>query len=354
MFGDDTLSTVLVASLVVSLAAAGAGGAAVGAVAAQGGPSIDFAGVQNVTEGDTDAATVAFADVTDNDGVGSFTVNVTYDPDAVSVTASDAGAFTVETATPEPGVLRVTGYTDRYPGPTGNGSLFALRVTGDSATDPVTLGLETETFTDADGNALAVATGTATLAVEATDDGGDDDGGGGGGGGQPAGGASGDVQIDDRVLLNDTVTTGQPVVAAVNLSNYDAARGRITLTMAANGSTVAERTVAVGASAERTVYLSNRFDSPGTYALSVDGASVGSVTVEAGATPTATAAPGTSVPASETAPPTTGPTETVGPTVTEPAGTEPPATTAGDGAGFGIAAALVAVGLALLGARRLD
>lgn len=353
MFGNDTLSAVLVAGFVVVLSVAAAGGAAVGAVAAQSGPSIGFSGVEDVSEGSTDGATVTFADVSDSDGVGSFTVNVTYDASAVSVSASGAGSFDVETDTPEPGVLRVTGYTDQYPGPTGDGSLFSLSVTGENAEDSVTLGLEAETFTDADGNDLSVSEGSATLAVEAADGGDGGDGGGGGGGGQPGGGSGGEVEITDRVLLNDTVATGEPVVTRVDLANFDPAEGRITLTLSADGESVTGRTVAVGASTQRTVYLRYRFGSPGTYTLSVNGQSVGSVTVEAGGTPTATQVPGTPTPGVTATPePTTSPAGTPEPTGTAPPGTEPPGTTSGDGAGFGLVVAVVAVGLALLAARR--
>lgn len=350
MFGDAARSTALLAVLAVVLAVVG--GALVGGAAARTGPSVGFSGVAgSITVGETDAATVSFADVSDADGVGSFTVNVTYDPSAVSVSAASAGAFTVRTATPEAGVLRATGYTDRHPGPTGDGTLFSLSVTGESADGAVSLGLDAETFTDADGNDLSVSTGSATLAVEAADGGGDggDGGDGGGGGGLPGGGEPGEVAVVDGALLNGTVSAGAPVVARVDLSNPDPASGRITLRLRADGSTLAERSVSVRASTDRTVYLATRFASPGTYALAVNGVSVGTVTVEGSATPATTALPGT---------PTTGPgtptavSNTPEPTPTDVSETDPPRTTAGDGAGFGVVVALVAVGLALVARRR--
>lgn len=353
MFGHYAGATVLVAGIVVLTAATG--GAVLGDTVGQSGPTIGFSGVEDVAVDDTDSARIRFAGVNDSDGVGSFTVNVTYDPDAVSVNASGAGAFSVATATPEPGVLRVTGYTGRYPGPNGSGSLFSLSVMGESASDAVTLSLAMGTFTDADGNDISVSTGSATLAVEATASGDTGDGGdGGGGGGQPGGGADGEVELTDRALLNDTVSTGEPVVARADLANFDPADGQFTLTLTADGSTVAERTVTVRASSRRTVDLSTRFGSPGTYALLLNGQAIGEVTVEAAASPspTATQVPGTSTPGlTETSPPTTSPAGTPEPSTSTETATELPTTT-GDGTGLGVVATLVAVGLVLLVARR--
>ena len=127
-------------------------------------------------------------------------------------------------------------------------------------------------------------------------------GGGGGGGAPPSGGGA--VSIVERVLLNDTVATGRPVVVQVDLRNVDAFQGRVTLTMTADGRVVAERTVSVAASADRTVFVANAFDTPGTYRLALNGVDVGSVVVEGEAAPT------------ETPPPTTGPTATATPTPT--------------------------------------
>ena len=192
-------------------------------------------------------------------------------------------------------------------------------------------------------------------AVEANDDNGDDGDGGDGGGGLPGGGSAGEVEISGGALLNGSVSTGQPVVARVDLANPDPASGRIALRLHADGATVAERTVSVRASTERTVYLDARFGSPGTYALSVNGAPVGSVTVEASTTPAATSMHGT---------PTAGPGTPVTP-AGPPSGTAgtavpgtatPRTTTSGDGTGFGPVAALaaLALGLALVAARRRD
>lgn len=111
------------------------------------------------------------------------------------------------------------------------------------------------------------------------------------------------MTITDRTLLNRTVTTGAPVVVRVDLSNFDPVRGRITLSLAANDTLVAQRSVAVGIDAERTVYLRTRFDSPGRYALDLDGVPVGTVSVRAAGTGTPPATP-TPEPPSGTGTPT--------------------------------------------------
>lgn len=65
----------------------------------------------------------------------------------------------------------------------------------------------------------------------------------------------------------------------VDLANFDPARGRITLELAADGSVVAERTVAVGPSSERSVTLRTRFGDLGEYVLDVNGMDAGTVVV---------------------------------------------------------------------------
>jgi hypothetical protein len=162
-------------------------------------------------------------------------------------------------------------------------------------------------------------------------------GGGGGGGGAPGGGgATGDVEVTDRTLLNDSVARGADVVVEVDLRNVDAVRGRITLTMTADGSVVAERTVTVSASRSRTVYLSDRFNTPGTYEIALNGVAVGSVTVtDETATPTTptrtptTSPPPTTSPSPTETPPPPGvtPTETPPPTDTPPVGPGAPSGT---------------------------
>lgn len=132
----------------------------------------------------------------------------------------------------------------------------------------------------------------------------------------------------------------------VELANFDPAAGRITLNVTNEGAVLAERTVTVGPSTERTVLLATRFRAPGTYDLSVNGEPVGSVTVRAPtgtptavtATPTQTRTPGRT----ETTEPTSTPTGTTEPPTTEPPTAVSPETT-GDGPGFGPALAVFAL-----------
>jgi hypothetical protein len=155
------------------------------------------------------------------------------------------------------------------------------------------------------------------------------------------------VEITNLSLLNTTATTDAAVVTRVDLANFDPVDGRITLTLIANGSVVTERTLSVGASSRRTVYLRHRFRQPGTYGLRVNGSPVGRVTVTAADIPTT--APTDTPTGTPTARPPDTPTSD-GPET--PTGTAtslgPSTTTAGDGAGFGISSVVVAAGLLLV------
>lgn len=192
--------------------------------------------------------------------------------------------------------------------------------------------------TDTEGSTLAVGEGDSTPGG----DGGDGDGGGG-----SDGDTSGEVRIVGGRLLNETVTTDTDVVARVDLTNDDPVRGTVTLRLTTNGSTVAERTVAVGASTDRTVLVRHRVERSGTYDVSVNGVSLGSVRVTTGAIPTPTA---TVAPSRAASPTTTTPTATTDDAVTSIA-TERSGTTedregrgtARDGPGFGLLAAALSV-----------
>jgi hypothetical protein len=138
------------------------------------------------------------------------------------------------------------------------------------------------------------------------------------------------VEFADRVLLNDTVEAGRSIAVRVDLSNFDPSQGRITLNLTANGELVSQRTVAVAASSDRTLFVRHRFGEAGTYTLSLNGVELGSVTVTPGPTgsPTRTPTPGvtpevtpTPEPSPEVTPtPEATPTGTAGPTPTLPEG----------------------------------
>lgn len=190
-------------------------------------------------------------------------------------------------------------------------------------------------------------------------DDGSDGGAGGGGGGVPVGGgASGEVLVEDWTLLNDTATTGEDVVVRVDLANHDPARGTTTLTLGVDGSVLVSRSLAVGASARRTVYLDHRFEEPGAYRPEVNGDPAGTVTVREPTTPTSAPTP---TPAASQSPTPTDRSPGTDQSVTNgstdaaesstPVGTAPVTATAGDGAGFGAPAVLFAILLVLVGGR---
>jgi hypothetical protein len=308
---------------------------------------------------------------------GALTVASANDTDAVTVTVNDTALaitkLTVPSSAEEDTAVTVSG---TFSGPRavanhtaeldwGDGTIeqVAVSESGDNGTfggehtyaDAGTYTLNATVADDTGANDTATEAVT-VLAASGGGDGRSGSSGGGGGGGQSGAGPAGEVEITDRGLLNETVATDEVVVAQVDLANFDPVRGRTTLVLETDGSPRTEQTFAVGASTRRTVYLRTRFGSPGTYTLSVNGESVGEVTVEAAAppaqTPTATVVPGTPTPVpTELPPPTSSPTSTPGSTG-GPIDSPAPQTTSGDGSGFGLLLALLAIGSALLGAHR--
>ena len=278
---------------------------------------------------------------------GSFDVNVsvadgalTRDPAAVQVVlGDDERSVRVDATHVGDGEYRATLPTDEFE--PGTYALYGV-VRGEEETeggDQVILAVGDRYEVEIEA---ATPTPTATPGNGDGDGGGGDGDGGGGGGGQPGGGDDGEVTVESLELLNGTVDTAEPVVVRVDLANYDPAGGDTTLRLTTDGTVLAERTVSVGASAERTVYLRAVLDTPGTYPLALNGESLGSLTVTAAPTETPT----------DTAAPTASPTPTdeavVTPRPTTATSTPPATTTSGDGAGFGVAAAALAVALAAL------
>jgi hypothetical protein len=138
------------------------------------------------------------------------------------------------------------------------------------------------------------------------------------------------VEITDRQLLNESVTTGEEIVARVDLVNFHPARGRTTLNLTAGGTLVAQRTVTLDVDERRTVYLRTVPDFSGEYELHVDGISAGTVTVTAAdESPSTSTDPPTGT-SSETADPTTAETATTSET---PVGASGTAATASAGTG---------------------
>ncbi|MEF8841307.1 MAG: hypothetical protein V5A62_06725 [Haloarculaceae archaeon] len=268
------------------------------------------------------------ADVTVADGA------LTSEPPEVQVVLGGDGRSVRATASRvADGEYRATLPTDGFED--GTYALYGV-VRGEETTE----GGDRVILAMSDGHEVRLETGsTATPTATASD------GGGGGGGGQPGDDDGGEVEIRDASLLNGTVETDQAVVVRVDLANPDPTRGRITLALAADGETVAERTVAVGASTRRTVFVRTRFDTAGTYRLALDGEEVGTVTVTTAPTGTATTERPTET---TTQTPTDEAVVTPRPTTAAPSPSPSPATTGGDGAGFDPAIATLAVVLAAL------
>ncbi|WP_435196278.1 PGF-CTERM sorting domain-containing protein [Natronomonas sp. EA1] len=156
-----TLAVVCALALVASAFAAPV---AAQSVAAQSTPTVSVDAPASVEVGSSASGSLVVTDVSDPQGVGSFTVNVTYDPALVSLSARGTSTFDVSTSTPEPGVLRIVGYTGEYPGPTGSVTLATLTVTGEG-TGTATLGTAVDSLTDADGDALTHTTSDESLTV---------------------------------------------------------------------------------------------------------------------------------------------------------------------------------------------
>ncbi|MDS0260263.1 tandem-95 repeat protein [Haloarcula sp. S1CR25-12] len=133
------------------------------------------------------------------------------------------------------------------------------------------------------------------------------------------------VTVTEATRRTATVDTGQPAAVDVTLTNRGTVERTYPLELTADGSAVATDSVDVAAGTNRTVTLSSTFETAGTYALAVDGQSVGTVSVRARSA--------------------TGPTP-------EPATVTPTETATGaSGPGMGVVAALLAVSLAV-GLRR--
>jgi PGF-CTERM protein len=186
MTGDihDTRRTLLlVAVMLVGAVALPFGATGVGA--AQDTATIYVETPTSVDENETVTGGVRFDSVADSEGVGSYTINLTYNESAVSLdgTADPDSPFEVETAQPEPGVLRITGYISESTGPEPDGQLADIAITGVNATNQTTwVGIEVDRFTNADGESISVSGNGNSIAVAETSSGDDSEGGGGGGG----------------------------------------------------------------------------------------------------------------------------------------------------------------------------
>lgn len=313
------------------------------AAGAQTTPTVGVEVPNSVSQGSTAGGSLVVTDVSDPDGVGSFTVNVTYDPAVVSVSASGTSTFDVSTSTPEPGVLRIVGYTGDYPGPQGTVTLANVDVTGD-AQGSSAIDTAVETLTDADGNPLANTTSSDSISVtsgggSSSDPPADTDDSGTGSGAGSSGGGSADVSVTSASLSTTAVSVGESVTVTATAENTGSKRGSIDLRLVVDGSdTGTSRSLEVPAGSSRSASVTTTFDAPGEYEVSFGGVVAGSVTVTGdGTAPTPTVSPEPT----ETAEPGASPSETA---TSSP--TETPTGQPGFGLLVAVLAGLVAAGLA--------
>lgn len=156
------------------------------------------------------------------------------------------------------------------------------------------------------------------------------------------------IRVSDASLDRTTATPGESVPVVVSVTNDGLATGERTVRVTVDGDRVASRSVSLAPGESTTVRLVVTADSPGRYAVGVDGDEVGTVVVSE---PTAT---GSAAPAA-TASPVDDATGTPAPDVATP----PTSTPVGEVGGFRIPAAavgslLIVLVVALLAIRRHD
>ncbi|MFB6161416.1 MAG: right-handed parallel beta-helix repeat-containing protein [Haloferacaceae archaeon] len=150
-----------------------------------------------------------------------------------------------------------------------------------------------------------------------------------------------DISVTDVEGPSGPVSPGEAVEVRATLVNDGGAGATRTVHLTANGRTVAERSVTVGAEQRREVTLTYAPSEAGEYTLRVNDRSVGTLVVGDVATAEPTATPARSPTPTATATPASGPTATPAPTPTE-----------GGGPGFGVVVALCALLAAALAATR--
>ena len=155
-----------------------------------------------------------------------------------------------------------------------------------------------------------------------------------------------DISVASGELDATTVDPGEAFTASVTLRNDGGSAGDVELTLAADGDTLATQTVTVAPEEQTQVDLTGSIDQAGTYDITVNGNSIGTLEVveegEAG-TPEGTATPG---PGEE-------PGEESGEGTPAAEGTPTPETDGVFGPGFGIIVALLALlGASLIALRR--
>jgi hypothetical protein len=274
------------------------------------------AGTQELRLTDTGFSTTVqdTRDVTLDTG-GTTTITVAWTPevgdvgDGALTVSSDNHSQSVDVAVTEP-----SGGGGTLDG--GNGS--ADSADGDSAGSDTG---GTDDGSDDDG----ANGGTGGGSDDTTNDGASRGGGGGGGSGGSSQSASTpdsetssapttNLTVENATLPSGTITAGESVELEVTVSNRGAQTDQFTFVLAANGTTLAEETVAVAVNTTRTIPLEITVEEPGTYAVTLNGEPVGDLLV----------APGSAEPA----PPADPTGETVSSPSESPEGVDDPVSTA--------------------------
>lgn len=216
---------------------------------------------------DATVAVTLEADSSEDPGtnVASYDLEVQYDDTVLNFVGASDDAYGVTTSEPSDGTISLAGSTQP-----GEGVPTALAT------------LEFETESDAAGETATIDLVERSVNVSSSD------------GRLSFASHAGSVDVvaepNVTVLTTDLVTGAtigveEAAVVDATLFNDGNAEGTRTAELRANGTAVDTTTVTVPADETRTVTLSTRFDAPGTYALAVDGRSVGTVTVAEEATP---------------------------------------------------------------------
>ena len=87
------------------------------------------------------------------------------------------------------------------------------------------------------------------------------------------------ISVTSATTTTSEVSVGEPVDVTVELRNDGDASGSYTTTLTADGQTVTDRTVTVGANTAETVTLTTTFSQAGAYSLAVNGQDATEVTV---------------------------------------------------------------------------
>lgn len=96
------------------------------------------------------------------------------------------------------------------------------------------------------------------------------------------GGSPAEFAVTDATVDTTETSTGEPVTVSATVENTGGSAGEYTVPLRVDGDTVDERTVSLGANEETTVTFEHAFESTGNYAVGVDDADAGSVSVSEG------------------------------------------------------------------------